>query len=365
VLVTVMLRISSRLLLIVAIICSAPAALADDGRPLSGAFHPRTTPCLLAKYRGGQVCDPPSISEAAGTKEQVAARIARAHFFVDMQQLPLAVAEADAALKLDADNADVRHLVARLALTTGDFTRAEREVNEALTRRFYDLNIRATRAEYLETNGAPDDAVREHSLVLLFDPRNRFSRTSRAKIYLRYGEFRAAIRDLDALLIEHLDPNFLVMRASALLALNEPAKAIDDYSASLEIDPGRLHILMKRANAFLSLSNDEAALRDLDTILGPVGGKPNYAIGGAELAKMRFQRANILRRLKRHADAATDAMTAVSGEGVPAVLRAQTFLRRNGFPEMPLDGKESDSLKAALRACFGINSCFDKLSETL
>jgi tetratricopeptide (TPR) repeat protein len=323
------------------------------------------TPCLLAKYKSGPVCDPPVISDTAGKKEQVAARIARAHFFADMQQLPLAVAEMEAALKLDTDNADVRHLLARLALSTGDYASAERELNAALKRRPNDPNIRATRAAYLEINGTANDAVHEYTRVLAIDPRNRFSRTSRADIHLRYGQFRAAIYDLDTLLIEHLDPALLVKRASALLALNEPAKAIDDYSASLEIDPGRFHILVERANAFLSLGNDEAALRDLDTILGPVGGKPNYAIAGAELAKMRFQRANILRRLKRHADAATDAMSAVSGEGVPAVLRAQTFLRRNGFPETPLDGKESDQLKAALRACFGINSCFDKLSETL
>jgi tetratricopeptide (TPR) repeat protein len=250
-------------------------------------------------------------------------------------------------------------------LSTGDFAAAERELNEALQRRPNDPNIRATRAAYLEVNGTPADAVREHSQVLAIDPRNRFSRTSRAKIHLWFKEFRAAIYDLDVLLVEKLDPNFLVMRASALLALNEPEKAIDDYNASLEIEPGRLDILTKRINAFQLLDNDEGALRDLDTILGPVGAKPNYAIGGAELAKMRFQRAHILRRLKRHADAATDAMSAVSGEGVRAVLRAQTFLRQNGFPETPLDGKESDSLRASLRACFGINSCFDKLSETL
>jgi hypothetical protein len=108
-----------------------------------------------------------------------------------------------------------------------------------------------------------------------------------------------------------------------------------------------------------------AALRNLDTILGPIDGAPNYALGGDQLAKFRTARAFLLVRLKRFADATTEMVNALNAGGRTALLRAQNFLRNNGFPETQLDGRDSDSLRSPLQACFGLYSCFTRISEEL
>jgi hypothetical protein len=69
--------------------------------------------------------------------------------------------------------------------------------------------------------------------------------------------------------------------------------------------------------------------------------------------------------LKRFADAAAEMASALNTGGKPAVLRAQIFLRHNGFPQTPLDGRDSDGLRESLQACFGLNSCFQRISEEL
>jgi hypothetical protein len=51
--------------------------------------------------------------------------------------------------------------------------------------------------------------------------------------------------------------------------------------------------------------------------------------------------------------------------GKSSVLRAEVFLRANGFPDVGLDGKESETLRRALTACFGLNGCFDRIRRAI
>jgi tetratricopeptide (TPR) repeat protein len=349
---------------LVVVVC-ATSAFAQDARPMSGPLHHRMTPCLLAKHNGGQPCEPPKLVEGADSKAQSAARKERAYFFADLQQLPLAQVEAEEALKLDQNDAEARHLLARLAMSTGDFLRADSELKLALELKPQDPDIRASRAQFLEVRRAEKEAIAEYSHVLAIQPSNRFSRLARAKLHHRRGEYAAAIYDLDLLIADKQDAGLLSMRAIAYLATDEPGKALDDFNQSLKLDPNRYNLLVGRINANILLGNDEAALQDLDAVLGPIGEKPKYAIGGNELANFRLQRAFAMGRLKRYADAAADALDAILAGGTKAVLKAQVFLRQNGFPETPLDGKDSEALKTSLQACFGLNSCFEKLSDTL
>jgi hypothetical protein len=46
-----------------------------------------------------------------------------------------------------------------------------------------------------------------------------------------------------------------------------------------------------------------------------------------------------------------------------SVLRAQIFLRQNGFGDLPLDGRDSPPLRTALQACFGLQSCFQRIQR--
>lgn len=154
-------------------------------------------------------------------------------------------------------------------------------------------------------------------------------------------------------------------RATAHLARGEIEQSIADFSAALKLAPRRFDLLTGRSAAYELNGNDEAALADLDGILGPIDGPPLIVMREGDLARYRFARAQILVRLKRFPDAATDMINSVAGGGRRSLLRAQIYLRRNGFPETPLDGQDSASLRAALQACFGLISCFQKMSESL
>jgi hypothetical protein len=132
----------------------------------------------------------------------------------------------------------------------------------------------------------------------------------------------------------------------------------------LKESPRRFDILTARAMAYEAIGDDQAALDDYDAILGPIAGPPNIVMKEDKLAKYHMQRALILIRLKRFSDASADMMNSISAGGRRSVLRAQVYLRQNGFPETPLDGQDSAGLRAALKSCFGLNSCFENISDT-
>jgi hypothetical protein len=50
---------------------------------------------------------------------------------------------------------------------------------------------------------------------------------------------------------------------------------------------------------------------------------------------------------------------------MPAILRAQVLLRRNGFGDVPLDGHDSPQLCQALSVCFGLDVCFQGIMRAI
>jgi tetratricopeptide (TPR) repeat protein len=362
-------RLAQQLLAIVAIIAPlaiAPAASAAEPAAQSGVIAVRSNPCLLAKYGHGQPCKVPLLPQTTDRSQLVAAHLARAQLFIDTAELPEALRETDAALALDPNNAAMRHLAARLAMSTGDFVRAARDIALARQQSPDDANIAASNAALMELQQNPDTALDAFSEILARHPDHAFSRLARAKLLLSMAQPQNAIADLDVLLADDgTDSALLPLRATAYLQINEPERAIADYTKALAEHPEQLELVTGRATAAMLAGDDNAALADFDTILGPVGGASRYALGGDQLAKYRTQRAFIFVHLKRFADAAAEMANALDAGGRPAVLRAQIFLRHNGFPQTPLDGRDSDGLRESLQACFGLNSCFERISEEL
>jgi tetratricopeptide (TPR) repeat protein len=344
---------------------SVPALALDTPQPDSGAVQIRSTPCMRAKYNKATACPLPALADGADAMSQAKARLSRANYYIDIGQLKNAFVEADEALKLDPDNVDTRHLVARLALSIGDSERAEHEIGIALQKRPDDVNLQATNAaRFIDVR--PDEALRLFDKILTEHPDHRFSRESRARLQLTLGRPKDAVTDLDILLAgKERDADLLALRADANTAAGNLKQAIADLTQALSESPDDFVLLTNRAMANQILGDDNAALADLNSLLGPVGGNPNYAIGGNQLAQYRMQRAFVLVHLKRFADAATDAVEALSVGGRRSLLQAQIFLRHNGFPEVPLDGQSSESLKQAMQACMGLNSCFEKVSSSI
>jgi tetratricopeptide (TPR) repeat protein len=362
-------RLAQRLLAIVAIIApvaSAPAAGAAEPAAQSGVIAVRSNPCLLAKYGHGQPCQIPPLPQTADRSQLVAAHLARAQFFIDMAELPKALGEADAALEFEPNDAALHHLAGRLAMSMGDDPRAEHDLAIALQQSPDDPNIAASNAALMELQHNSDAALDAFGEILARHPDHAYSLLARAKLWLSMAQPQNAIADLEVLLAgDHPDTALLPLRATAYLQMNDPERAIADYTKALAEHPGQLELMLGRATASMLAGDDNAALADFDTILGPVGGASRYALGGDLLAKYRTQRAFVFVRLKRFADAAAEMASALDAGGKPAVLRAQIFLRHNGFPQTPLDGRDSDDLRQSLQACFGLNSCFQRISEGL
>jgi Tfp pilus assembly protein PilF len=345
----------------------APAMAADPQQPEAGLIQMLNTPCMLAKYGQGQPCQLPALPDGTDATQQAVVRVSRAQFYIDTEDLRTAFLEADEALKLNPADVDIRHLVARLAMSIGEDTRAEREIKIALQKRPDDASLQATNAaRLLDRRQDKAEALRAFDQILSTHPDHRFSRESRAGLLLALGRPREAVADLDILLAgDHRDAKLLAQRGTANLAAGNPRQAVADITEALKDIPGGYYLLIERAAANEILGDDDAALRDYDTLLGPIGGQPNYAIGGNELAKFRMQRALVSVRLKRFGDAAAEAIAALNVGGRRSLLKAQIFLRQNGFPEIPLDGQSSENLRTAMRACMGLNSCFEKISGSL
>lgn len=338
---------------------------ADSPLPDAGFIQVRDTACMRAKYGRGQPCQLPEPATGADVGEQAAARMSRARFYIDTGDNKSAFVEADEALKLVPGDVNSRHLVARLAMSIGEIARAEREFDVALQQRPDDADIQASSATRLLLVN-PREAERAFHKVLLAHPDHRYSRDAHAKLLMQFGRAKEAIVDLDVLLAgDHRDANLLVLRANASIVADHPQQAVTDLTEALKQFPGRYDLVIARAVANEIVGNDSAALMDYETILGPIGGQPNYAIGGDQLAKFRMQRAFVSVRLKRFDEAALEAVNALGVGGRSTVLKAQVFLRQNGFPELPLDGQPSEDLRKAMRACMGLNSCFEKISDSL
>src|ERR1700743_1550683 len=129
---------------IIAIAVSTTSTRAQVAQPDdAGAIQIRSTACMLAKYNKKPPCPLPELSDDSDPVQTAAARMNRAKYFIDMGDLKSAFAEADEALKIDPGNLDPRHLVARLALSTGHFDRAEQELKVALQQRPDDANFQA------------------------------------------------------------------------------------------------------------------------------------------------------------------------------------------------------------------------------
>jgi len=343
---------------------TAASAQAAEAPPSAGIVQIRATPCLMAKSGQGSKCEAPALPENADAQQLAGAHMARAQFFIDIAELKQSLVEADQALALDPANVDIRHLVARLAMSTGDTIRADREIKIAIEQRPDDPNLHATNAVRLRGRSWLEEALREFDEILAKHPDHNFSREQRAELLLSLNRPDEAISDLDVLLAANPRQTLqLARRAAAYLAAGNPQRAVVDFTEALKDNPMRPDLLTGRAAAYEFLGDDAAALSDYDAFLGPIGGEPNYMMREDQLAKLRVHRAQLSARLNRFAEAAAEMMNALNVGGRRAVLRAQVYLRQNGFPETPLDGQDSEKLRAALKSCFGLNSCNAKITD--
>jgi tetratricopeptide (TPR) repeat protein len=155
-------RLTQQLFAILAIMAPlaiAPTAGAAESAVQSGIIAVSSNPCLMAKYGHGQPCQVPPLPETRDTSQLIAAHLARAQFFIAMAELPKALDEADAAFEFEPNNAAIRHLAGRIAMSMGDYPRAARDIATALQQSPDDPDIAASNAALMELEQNPDAAL--------------------------------------------------------------------------------------------------------------------------------------------------------------------------------------------------------------
>ena len=334
---------------------------ADAG---AGPIRMRITKCLVAnKSHEGTPCPEPQVSSNSSPAEQIASHIARAWYFIDMQNLKQARAEADAALEIDPKDVKARHLSARISLALADMPRAEADLDLARKEAPADPDIHATYAKLLQYRPADTESLREFLAIIQKYPSHLYARQEAAQLCVKFGQLPIALVNFTYLIEHKPDADLFTRRAEVFVALGQPQLAATDYSSALVLNPESYVLLVARANAYMLAKQNELAVRDLDSLLKIIDGKPHYALGNADRAKLLAMRARNLVNLRRSKEAAGDMMEALSIGGNTAILRAQVFLRRHGFPELPIDGKDASALRDAITSCFSLDVCFQGIIQ--
>jgi tetratricopeptide (TPR) repeat protein len=291
--------------------------------------------------------------------------MARARELLSLGRVPQARDAADAAIKLDPRNVSAFKLRARFEMP-GNAAIAEANVNAGLALAPSDSDLLAMRATLHQGRHDLLGAMREANQAVKNDPLNADALWIRARILLADNKPEDAEKDLTKAL--DTEPNYLrarVLRAAVRMQLDRYADAVDDANHALKQSPGSVSALQVRALARAALGDLQGLVSDLTDVLGEPGQPTNADPSLAMFNGLYIQRAMALVRLGRHADGMQDVATVTLLGGQKAILRMQIYLRSNGFPDVPLNGKRSDLFDDAMKACFIDQACGRGIAERI
>src|SRR5215831_19158880 len=217
--------------------------------------------CLAAHLQQKDTCPEPQIApDNSSSAQRVASRLARASYYVKIQELEKATTEVDAAIAVDANSAQAHHLAARISMVLGDSDRTQREAITAHKLAPNDPAIHMTYALMLQGRQANTESIREMEAVIAAHPDYLFAHEQRGLQLMRLGDlirfgppaYAAALVDFNYL-VEHAakpNANLLANRARAFLALGRSQSAVADLSAAIELEPHSVELLARRASAY-------------------------------------------------------------------------------------------------------------------
>lgn len=339
---------------------SDPLGSAGEFR-LVGWVHCQAGPA--ARFPGA--CDPAPVDSTRPAAEQSQAHVARARELLALGRFPQAREAVDAAIKLDPRNVSAFKLRARFEIP-GDTRVAEANVNAGLALDPSDSDLLAMRATMLHNRGDQRGALREAAQAIKNNPFNADALWIRAHILLANDKLQEAEIDLTKAL--DLEPDYFRarhLRGAVRLQLGRYASTIEDADRLLTENPGEFSALELRAMARAALGDLKGVVSDLTDVLGEPGQPTNADPSFAMFNSLYIQRAMALVRLGRHAEAMQDIATVTNLGGQQTMLRMQVYLRNNGFPDVPLNGKRSELFDDAMKACFVNQACGRGIAERI
>ena len=341
------------------VVCLAGPALAADPMGSAGAFRSvgwAHCSAPLDDWKRG-ACDPEPVDPSLPPATLVRAHIERAIVLVARTRLEEALKAANAAVSTDPQSVEALTFRGRVLATMMKPQLAERDYNAGLLLAPADPVLLASRAELLVAQGETQLALRDIAAAAAERPDDPDILWIKARIHMNLGKFETAERDLArAISRDPEDRRAWNLRAKVRLRVGNLAGAIEDTTALLASLPGDLSARETRAIALIGLGRHAGAIGDLEAILGPPGDQ-NPAHAMPHYRELLFQRAILFAQLGERVKSDTDIGMLLCLGGKQAVLRLQLYLRKQGFPDVQIDGERGSRLNEALHACLVNQAC--------
>src|SRR5712671_166468 len=356
-------RVMHYFILLLALTALTWPSSAWAGDPLGTAGPFRSTawaPCeagVVVQFTGA--CDPPPVDPKTPSDRLSQAHVDRALKLVSLGRVPQARAALDEAVRADARNITALKLRARIPDRGND---AEADVNAGLAIDPLDADLMAMRAYILHGRGDPM-ALSEANRAVSLSSRNADVLWIRARIFLETQELQEAEDDLTrALDIENDYFRARQLRGVIRLNFGRFGDALEDANIAVNQQPWNGSALHVRAMARAGLGDFQGLVADLTTVLGEPGA-PTIADPSSALNDLYIQRAIALVRLGRAHEAMMDIDTITKLGGARSILKMQVYLRSNGFPDIPIDGRRTQLFEDAIKACFINQACGRGIAE--
>ena len=178
------------------------------------------------------------------------------------------LADYDAAIKADPDNADAWQARALLYIERGDSEKAVADLTKLVEKQGENPLVVGALAEALTNLKKYDEALKYCEQVIKLAPKSTLGYNLRARTYESKNEIKLAIKDLDqALQINGNDLSALLTRARLNAADGNDDQAAADIEKALEIDPDRPQAIYLRAVIAASKQKFGSAISDIQVLL--------------------------------------------------------------------------------------------------
>jgi tetratricopeptide (TPR) repeat protein len=196
----------------------------------------------------------------------VTALVHRGAVHFDRQELADSVADEDAAIALDPDNA-MAHAVRALALAVQGDARSDAAADRALA--LDSKQTLAWRAKGITAlnQGRYSDADKALSQQLVIDPQDARSLVGRATARLVLGRYADSLADLDAALAISPTLPVRIVRATALAGLGRVEQALAEADRAVDADPDSETNRKGRAELRANLGKRDLAIEDYNQLI--------------------------------------------------------------------------------------------------
>jgi len=171
-------------------------------------------------------------------------------------------------------NSDGYRTFAFLALVAGDDTKAIEYLNIAIEKDPKDALSLSYRSVFYSSKGEKDRALEDINRAIQLEPKFSVYYMSRAEIYRGMKKLELALKDINRALdldtaSEELGAHAIDLFYRGLIYndMNEYTKAINDFSASIELAPTFYSVYYERGLAYLRLEELVSAIKDFSTFL--------------------------------------------------------------------------------------------------